>query len=134
MTDLCYLAATDALRLFAARELSPVELVEAVLARADAVEPTINAFAETFPDLALKQAREAEARYAGSGPEPRRLEGIPVAIKEEAPVAGHRWTQGSVAAAGRDRRPHRGVRATDPGRRRHRARADHDAGVLAARP
>ena len=36
MTDLCYLSATDALRMFAARELSPVELVEAVLARAEA--------------------------------------------------------------------------------------------------
>ena len=62
MTDLCYLSATDARRMFAARELSPVELVEAVLARADEVEPTINAFAQTFPDLALKQAREAEGR------------------------------------------------------------------------
>jgi aspartyl-tRNA(Asn)/glutamyl-tRNA(Gln) amidotransferase subunit A len=96
MTDLCYLSATDALRLFTARKLSPVELVEAVLARAAAVEPTINAFAESFPDLALKQAREAEARYAGIGPEPRALEGIPVAVKEEAPISGHRWTQGSV--------------------------------------
>ncbi len=96
MTDLCYLPATDALRLFTARELSPVELVEAVLARAAAVEPTINAFAESFPDLALKQAREAEARYAGIGPEPRALEGIPVAVKEEAPISGHRWTQGSI--------------------------------------
>jgi Asp-tRNA(Asn)/Glu-tRNA(Gln) amidotransferase A subunit family amidase len=96
MTDLHYLSASDALRLFAARELSPVELIEAVLARADAVEPRINAFAESFPDLALKQAREAEARYAGTGPDPRPLEGLPVAVKEEAPIAGHRWTQGSV--------------------------------------
>jgi aspartyl-tRNA(Asn)/glutamyl-tRNA(Gln) amidotransferase subunit A len=96
MTDLCYLSATDALRMFAARDLSPVDLVEAVLARADDVEPTINAFAQTFPDLALKQAREAEGRYARTGPDPRPLEGLPVAVKEEAPIAGHGWTQGSV--------------------------------------
>jgi aspartyl-tRNA(Asn)/glutamyl-tRNA(Gln) amidotransferase subunit A len=96
MTDLCYLSATEALRRFAARELSPVELVDAVLARADAVEPTINAFAETFPDLARTQAREAEARYARTGPDPRPLDGLPVAVKEEAPINGHGWTQGSV--------------------------------------
>jgi aspartyl-tRNA(Asn)/glutamyl-tRNA(Gln) amidotransferase subunit A len=96
MTDLCYLSATDARRMFADRELSPVELVEAVIARAEQVEPTVNAFAEAFPELALKQAREAEDRYAGNG-EPRPLDGLPVAVKEEAPIAGQRWTLGSVA-------------------------------------
>jgi aspartyl-tRNA(Asn)/glutamyl-tRNA(Gln) amidotransferase subunit A len=38
MTDLHYLPATEALRLFRARELSPVELVTAVIDRAEAVE------------------------------------------------------------------------------------------------
>ena len=52
---------------FRARELSPVELVTAVIERAEAVEPVINAFAETFFDQALEQARAAEARYAGQG-------------------------------------------------------------------
>ena len=45
--DLCYLSATDALRLFRARELSPVELTQAVIDRAEAVEPIVNAFADT---------------------------------------------------------------------------------------
>jgi Asp-tRNA(Asn)/Glu-tRNA(Gln) amidotransferase A subunit family amidase len=39
MTDLHYLPATEALREFRARELSPVELATAVIARAEAVEP-----------------------------------------------------------------------------------------------
>jgi Asp-tRNA(Asn)/Glu-tRNA(Gln) amidotransferase A subunit family amidase len=39
MTDLHYLPATEALREFRARELSPVELVTAVIERAEAVEP-----------------------------------------------------------------------------------------------
>jgi aspartyl-tRNA(Asn)/glutamyl-tRNA(Gln) amidotransferase subunit A len=96
MTDLHYLPATQALREFRARELSPVELVTAVIERAEAVEPVINAFAETFFDQALEQAREAEARYAGTGGTPRPLEGLPVAVKEEAEIAGHRNTLGSL--------------------------------------
>ena len=94
--ELHYLSATEALRRFAARELSPVELTEAVIARADAVEPTINAFAQTFFEQALETARAAQARYAGRGEPPRPLEGLPVAIKEEEPIAGHRWTLGSL--------------------------------------
>lgn len=43
MTDLCYLSAAEALRLFRALELSPVELAEAVISRAETVEPTLNA-------------------------------------------------------------------------------------------
>ena len=96
MTDLPYLPATEALRLFRARELSPVELMTAVIKRAEATEPVINAFAETRYDEALAQARSAEARYAGSGPPPRALEGLPVAVKEEAPIAGQRNTLGSL--------------------------------------
>ena len=57
MSDLHYLTAAEALRLFRARELSPVELVSAVIKRAEAVEPVINAFAETFYEQALDQAR-----------------------------------------------------------------------------
>ncbi len=95
MTDLCYISATDALHSFAAGELSPVELVEAVIARAEVVEPTINAFADTFFDEALTKAKEAEARFAAGDARP--LEGLLVAVKEEAPIAGQRWTQGSLA-------------------------------------
>ena len=95
-TDLCYLPATEALRLFRSRELSPVELTEAVLARAERVEPRINAFAETFDVQALNEAKAAEARYAGRGEPPRALEGLLVAVKEEAPIAGQRNTLGSL--------------------------------------
>jgi aspartyl-tRNA(Asn)/glutamyl-tRNA(Gln) amidotransferase subunit A len=96
MTDLHYLPATQALRAFRARELSPVELVTAVIRRAEAVEPAINAFAETFFDQALAQAREAEARYLGTSGPPRPLEGLPVAVKEEAEIAGQHNTLGSL--------------------------------------
>ena len=89
-----YLSATEALRLFRSGELSPVELVSAVVERAEAVEPSVNAFAETFYDQALDAARVAEKRYRAGDARP--LEGLPVAVKEEAPIAGHRNTLGSL--------------------------------------
>ena len=97
MNDLHYLSATDALAMFRSKELSPVELVGAVIERAEAVEPALNAFAQTFYDEALAAARDAKERYAGSGERARPLDGIPVAVKEEAPIAGHRNTLGSLA-------------------------------------
>jgi aspartyl-tRNA(Asn)/glutamyl-tRNA(Gln) amidotransferase subunit A len=96
MSDLHYLQATEALRLFRARKLSPVELVQAIIKRAGEVEPTINAFAQTFFDEALAGARKAEARYAKGGDSPRPLEGLLVAVKEEAPITGHKNTLGSL--------------------------------------
>ena len=50
--ELCYLSATEALERFEAGTLSPVELVRALIARAEAVEPRINAFTYTFYERA----------------------------------------------------------------------------------
>jgi len=94
MTDLHYLSAVDAVGLFESRKLSPVELMTAVIARAESVEPHINAFPVTMYEAALERAREAEKRYASGDAGP--LEGIPVAVKEEAPIAGQLNTLGSV--------------------------------------
>lgn len=98
-TDLCYLPAGDVLDLFRRRTLSPVEYLEALIARADQVEPRINAFAHTRYDEAMEAARLAEARYAG-GETPRPLEGLPVAIKDEMDVAGQPMTNGSLYLRG----------------------------------
>ncbi|MFD9123875.1 amidase [Kitasatospora sp. NPDC059571] len=96
-TPLAYLPATEALRRFRERTLSPVELMAAVIARAEAAEPTVNALAERTFDEAMAAAREAEARYSGKGRAPRPLEGLAVATKEEQPIAGRRATDGSLA-------------------------------------
>ncbi|MFF8410099.1 amidase [Streptomyces omiyaensis] len=95
--ELAYLPATEALARFRDRSLSPVELMTAVIARAEAVEPKVNALAERTFEEALAAAREAEARYLGKGPAPRALEGLAVATKEEQPIAGRRSTDGSLA-------------------------------------
>ncbi|MEU8674890.1 amidase [Streptomyces sp. NPDC048560] len=100
--DLVHLSATDALQLFARRALSPVELMRAVVERAEKVEPRINAFTERLFDEALEQARHAEARYLGKdGLAPRPLEGIPVAAKEKHAILGRTLTEGSLAHKGR---------------------------------
>jgi Asp-tRNA(Asn)/Glu-tRNA(Gln) amidotransferase A subunit family amidase len=100
MQDLIYLPAAEALHLFRSRELSPVELMQALIERAEAVEPQINAFAEQMFEQALEQAQKAEAHYAGQGAPPRLLEGIPVAIKEEQPIFGRSWEEGSLLSQG----------------------------------
>jgi aspartyl-tRNA(Asn)/glutamyl-tRNA(Gln) amidotransferase subunit A len=98
--ELAYLSATDALAAFRSRELSPIELLDAVLARAEAVEPDVNALTAVRRESAYAAAREAEARYLGRGGEPRALEGLPVAVKEEQPIAGESLVLGSLTMEG----------------------------------
>ena len=95
-TELCYLSATEALKLFRRRKLSPVELLEAQIARAEAVEPKINAFTDTYYEEALAKARKAEAKYMKRSARPRPLEGLPLVIKDEARLKGKRSTSGSL--------------------------------------
>jgi len=94
--DLCYLGAAEALAAFKARKLSPVELMRAVIARAEVVEPRINAFTASFFEQALEQARKAEARYMKTDGRTRPLEGLPTAIKDESYIKGQVTTKGSL--------------------------------------
>ena len=96
MTELHYLDATTALGLFRTRELSPVELLEAVITRTGAVNPGINAFTETLFEDALPVARHAAERYVRGGSLPPLL-GLPVATKEKHGIKGHTLSQGLVA-------------------------------------
>ncbi|MEO8108007.1 MAG: amidase, partial [Actinomycetes bacterium] len=97
MTDLHYLTAADALAKFRSRELSPVELMEATIARAEAIEPDVNAFCFTYYDRALEQAKAAEAVYARNPDDARPLEGLPVGLKDEVEIEGEPATMASMA-------------------------------------
>ena len=69
------------------REVSPVEVTEAVLARIDRLDPELHAFVAVTPERALAEARAAElAISAGSTRGP--LHGIPYAVKDLFDVAG----------------------------------------------
>ncbi len=96
MSEPWELSATDALARMRTKDLSPVELLASVIARAEAVEPTVNAFAERRDDEAAVAAKVSAERYA-SGVDVRPLEGLPVSLKEEVPVEGWRMRFGSLA-------------------------------------
>jgi len=96
MDDLVYLSATEALRLFKSRELSPVELMTAIIDQSEEVEPKINAFSDKYFEKAIDQAKEAEKRYLDKSKPPRPLEGLPVAIKDKHSIKGLPMTEGSL--------------------------------------
>ena len=97
-TDLAYIGAAQALRLFRDRKLSPVELLEAQLERIDAAAEPLNAVCFTYADEARDAARQAEARYA-AGQATGALEGLPTALKDENMMAGKVTTYGSLLYA-----------------------------------
>lgn len=91
------LSATALAAAYRSREVSPVEVVEAVLARIDAVEPIINAFVTTVPEQALAAARAAERRFLTEPAEDLpALLGLPVSVKDLTDTADIRTTYGSL--------------------------------------
>jgi len=100
VNDLHYISATEALARFRRGDLSPVEVLDAVLARADEVEPDVNAFTEQMREEAYVAARESERRYRDRDAEIRPLEGVPLALKEEQPIAGRLIEEGSLLEQG----------------------------------
>jgi Asp-tRNA(Asn)/Glu-tRNA(Gln) amidotransferase A subunit family amidase len=99
-TELYAMSATEALARFKDRSLSPVELLDAVIARAEVVEPAVNALVHERHEAAREEAKASEKRYSAwaekGGPAPRALDGLPCAVKEEEAIAGQPWTQGSL--------------------------------------
>lgn len=86
-TALCELTAGQAARLIRARQLSPVELVESLLERAQRVDPRVQAWARLDPDRALASARAAEEAVARSA-DPPALFGVPFGAKDIFDSAG----------------------------------------------
>jgi Asp-tRNA(Asn)/Glu-tRNA(Gln) amidotransferase A subunit family amidase len=100
-TDLRYLSASEALLRFRDGSPSPVELLDALIARAQEVNPAINAIAEPLYEEAWAAAQAAADVYATRPQDARPLEGLPVAAKAEQPIAGRLFTDGSLAYADR---------------------------------
>jgi len=94
-SELCFLPATELARLIRTRELSPSDLVDAVLARIEAVNPVLNAYCTVAADQARAAAGEAEARLM-RGDDLGPLHGVPVSFKDMTPTAGIRTTWGSL--------------------------------------
>lgn len=94
--DLCYMPAAEQLRLFRARKLSPVEVLQAQIARAGAVEPVVNALSHQFFDQAMAAARKSEGIWMKTPDAARALEGITCAVKDEVSVKGQPNTNGAL--------------------------------------
>ena len=93
-TELCFTPATELAAAIRERRLSPVEIMDAVLTRIEAVNPQINAYLAVDGARAREAARAAEAGVM-RGEATGALYGLPVSIKDLEPVAGLRCTFGS---------------------------------------
>ena len=95
MDELLNLPLVDLCAALRARRASPVELMQAVLARIDEANPDLNAVcARREPEACLADARAAEHRILSGDARP--LEGIPLAVKELEDVAGLVTAEGSL--------------------------------------
>jgi len=92
--ELCWTPAAELARLIRAKDISPVEVVEAVLGRIERINPAINAYCTVAADQARAAARDAEAAVIRGGPLGP-LHGVPFSIKDLTPTKGIRTTMGS---------------------------------------
>jgi aspartyl-tRNA(Asn)/glutamyl-tRNA(Gln) amidotransferase subunit A len=99
-TDLAFASVEEIGKLFRKREVSPVELTKLMLARIERLNPKLNAYITVTAEVALSQARKAEAELFG--PRGRKgngdrgyLHGIPISLKDNINTAAIRTTAGS---------------------------------------
>ncbi|HEY1752942.1 MAG TPA: amidase family protein [Caulobacteraceae bacterium] len=95
--DLARASAAELGRLYRTRAASPVETMQAVLARAETVNPKLNALTIVDAEGALAAARASEARWAAGQPRSP-LDGAPVTVKELVRVKGWPHSMGSRLA------------------------------------
>lgn len=93
-SDLFYKSASELAGLIRARELSPVELVGAVLARIEKSQPVLNAFITVCGERAMAEARAAEQAVMQGRPLGP-LHGLPLSVKDLVATEGVRTTYGS---------------------------------------
>jgi aspartyl-tRNA(Asn)/glutamyl-tRNA(Gln) amidotransferase subunit A len=99
-TDLAFASIEEIGKLFRKRKLSPVELTKFMLARIERLNPKLNAYITVTAEVALAQAKKAEAElFAPRGRKGRRdrgpLHGIPISLKDNIYTDGIRTTAGS---------------------------------------
>src|SRR5690606_902986 len=84
---------------YRSRELSPVEVTQAMLERIERVDASLHSYVTVTPEIALEPARVAEAEMTRGqfrGP----LHGVPIALKDLCETKGVRTTWGTAILAG----------------------------------
>jgi len=92
--EICAMGVFELGRLYRRAEISPVEVIEAHLQRAERLNPLLNAFLVLLKDSARRAAQAAEALFEAGidlGP----LQGVPISVKDLIRVRGTRTTAGS---------------------------------------
>ena len=92
--ELCYMPAMELGVAIRSKRVSPLEVVDAILARLERLNPTLNAYCTVTAATARAAAKEAEAAVM-RGDAVGRLHGIPVSIKDLVATKGVRTTHGS---------------------------------------
>lgn len=88
----------DLAKAYRHRELSPVEVTQAMLERIERLDPDLRSFTTVTPEIALEQARKAEASFMRGevrGP----MQGVPIGIKDLCHTKGVRTTWGTTIYA-----------------------------------
>lgn len=94
MSDLAAMPAGRLATLFRAGEATPVEAPEALLAKLDAAEPAVDAFAH-LDQAGAAAADRAAAECHRAGEAPRPLDGVPVSVEDMLPTIGKSTRRGS---------------------------------------
>src|SRR5215218_5294409 len=94
-SEICFLTATELVRLVRVKELSALEVMETHLAQIERVNPVVNAIVTLTAERAMDQARATDDAIA-RGEEVEALAGLPVAHKDLFPTEGVRTTFGSL--------------------------------------
>jgi len=92
--DLCFLPAGEMASAIRKKDISPREVVEAVLGRIDKINPKVNAYCTVAPEMAREAARQAEEKVM-RGEDLGPLHGIPFSVKDLTLTKGVRTTFGS---------------------------------------
>ena len=93
-----FTSALDLLSAIKTKAVSPVEVMQDCIQRMQALEPTLNCFVTTTPEMALRAARQAE-RAVMAGEALGALHGIPISVKDLIAVGGIKQTFGSRTQA-----------------------------------
>jgi Asp-tRNA(Asn)/Glu-tRNA(Gln) amidotransferase A subunit family amidase len=93
--ELCWLPATTLASMIKRRKVSPVEVVNAALARIDAINPILNAYVTVTAEQARRDARAAERALGKRGARLGPLHGVPFSVKDLVITRGVRTTFGT---------------------------------------
>ncbi len=99
MADLTFLPAMEMAKQIREKKISPVELVEAHLAKIERLNPKLNAYVHVDRERVLSEARDAESDVM-NGRSPGALHGVPISVKGSIEVAGMKCEAGTRLRAG----------------------------------